>query len=308
MPESDFWALIDVMGGESDDTALERLAEALERSGKKPARAFQERLAAVLHDLDREVLAAQPVRFEDEEDDDEPIPLSDDSFLYLRAGIVTRGPDVVAAVVADPTVLAQGRWPECEELLYVAEEVVGDEIETKVSYESASNERHWSPRPDAGPPEGWTPPLVFVDGEDRDDPSEGGISHEDGTFEEIIDYLPPSYLPMNAFFSASDVIDDVVKRNGGLPAQFEGRQLWCAIEFSAARREPLVGNARHTFDGADVVRSSVAVTHATARAWHKPQRATMVEALAAHAALRALPQDHGARRELETIAGRIALD
>ncbi|MBW3612099.1 MAG: DUF4240 domain-containing protein, partial [Actinobacteria bacterium] len=82
-----------------------------------------------LYELDRESLAEQPVRFGDDPPGSEPLPLSDDGFLYLRAGIVTRGRETYEAVLADPTLLAAGEWEECEELLYVAEEVAGDDIE-----------------------------------------------------------------------------------------------------------------------------------------------------------------------------------
>jgi len=140
MDDGAFWALIAVMGERTDEDAVQRLTAALQARGSKAARPFAERLVRVLYDLDREVLFRQPVRFDDEEPegladaDVEPIPLSDDSFLYLRAGIVARGRSVHEQVLADPEVLQRGTWPECEELLYVADEVAGVEIGTKISY------------------------------------------------------------------------------------------------------------------------------------------------------------------------------
>lgn len=43
--------------------------------------AFQERLARLLYELDRERLATQPVSFGDDPPGSEPLPLSDDGFL-----------------------------------------------------------------------------------------------------------------------------------------------------------------------------------------------------------------------------------
>lgn len=306
MPETDFWALIDLMEGRADDEAVERLTEALEAAGKRRARAFQERLALVLFDLDREVLAGQPVFFDDEEveEGDEPIPLSDDSFLYLRAGIVTKGRDTVRAVLADPTLLAQGRWPECEALLYAAEgDECGDEIDTKVSYETGSNSAHWSARPDVEPNPDWRPPTVLVDGEDRDQPEPVVTYHEDGTEEESTAYFSPRYLRLDTFFDVGCELSDIVTEAGGLPESFEGRLLQCVVEFGTDPREPSITVARHELDGEEVQRSSVWVSHDAARAWPKPDRHANVKALAARAALNALPDDHAARAQLERLAG-----
>ncbi|MEV6596600.1 DUF4240 domain-containing protein [Actinoplanes sp. NPDC051346] len=52
----------------------------------------------------------------DDPEDEAPIPLSDDSFLYLRAGIVANGKAVVERVLADPAVLLTRRWDDGEAL------------------------------------------------------------------------------------------------------------------------------------------------------------------------------------------------
>lgn len=145
MPEDEFWELISVLGGSSDEDAVERLTETLRAGGKRKAVAFQERLAATLYELDREVLFRQPVRWSDDPDDEDPIPLSDDSFLYLRADIVAKGKDVVQQLLADPAALLTRSWDDGEALLYAADEVADDEIETKFSYETGANEEHWTP-------------------------------------------------------------------------------------------------------------------------------------------------------------------
>lgn len=140
MDEDRFWQLIDLAGGRVDGVGA--LRSGLEALPRKDVIGFQERLARVLYDLDRMVLADQPVFFEgeeDEEDDDGPIPLSDDAFLYLRCGLVLRGRDTVAAVLADPALLATGRWPDGEDLLYLADEVAGEDIDTEHDFETGSN-------------------------------------------------------------------------------------------------------------------------------------------------------------------------
>ncbi|EWT01327.1 hypothetical protein N865_10875 [Intrasporangium oryzae NRRL B-24470] len=306
MSGDDFWTLIDSMEGQADDDAVERLVDALAAAGRARALAFQERLARVLHELDREMLAAQPVRFEDEDEDedDEPIPLSDDSFLYLRAGIVALGRETYAAVLADPAALASRVWPECEGLLYAAEEAAGVEyIETKVSFETGTNVEHWS-QPEVVPDDGVPAPrrVVWVDGEDLDDPLGGFRMAEDGGEEELVAHIPPRYLNHGAFFAASDLVNQAVEASGGLPDAFGGRSLACVVQFGEQVVVPEVRVARDDFDGKEVMRSSVWVSHDEARAWPKPERTARVTALAARAALAALPPDHGARPELEALA------
>jgi hypothetical protein len=51
LADDDFWNLIAVLDGQTDDDATERLADALRGRGPKAARAFQERLAKALYDL-----------------------------------------------------------------------------------------------------------------------------------------------------------------------------------------------------------------------------------------------------------------
>jgi hypothetical protein len=142
--EDDFWPLIAVLDGRSDGDGVARLTAALRDRGAQVARAFQERLPQVLFDLDREELADQPVRFSDDPPDVDRIRLSDDSFLYLRAGIVARGRETYQAVLSRPSLLAEGTWDWCEDLLYVAGDVLGDDVDTQLSYETGSNTQHWA--------------------------------------------------------------------------------------------------------------------------------------------------------------------
>ncbi|MFN8074318.1 MAG: DUF4240 domain-containing protein [Kineosporiaceae bacterium] len=143
MGEDQFWALIAQMHGDADQAGVASLVHALDRLPAPEVAAFQERLASVLFDLDRRDLCERTVRFEGDDPGSPLIPLMDDSFLYLRAGLVARGRDTVAAVLANPRLLDEGEWPEGESLLYVAEDVLGGRIETEVSYETGSNEAQW---------------------------------------------------------------------------------------------------------------------------------------------------------------------
>jgi hypothetical protein len=159
MPESEFWQYIEVLDGSADADTVGRLADVLRAAGKRTAIGFGERLAATLNELDRVELFRQPVRWADTPDED-IIPLSDDSFLRLRAGIVARGKEAVDAVLADPAILQAELWDDGEALLYAADEAVDDEIETRRSYETGSNTAHWPPVPDDESDHG--SPLVAV--------------------------------------------------------------------------------------------------------------------------------------------------
>lgn len=50
--------------------------------------------------------------------------LTEDQRDYIVAGIVASGRESFDRVLTDPSVLTTGEWPECEELLYVADDVL----------------------------------------------------------------------------------------------------------------------------------------------------------------------------------------
>jgi hypothetical protein len=308
MPEDEFWSLVDTMQGGCDDDSVERLTAALTAAGRKQAFAFQERLALVLHDLDREVLARQPVRFVDDPDDAEPIPLSDDTFLYLRAGIVARGRSIVAAVLADPTLLASGRWEECEELLYVAEEVADDDIDTKVSYESGSNEVHWSPRQEPVR-EDWdqgTRP-VWVHCRDLGERIDGQRSFADGRVEALVTYLSPLWLSGRVLEGLTTSLSKPVAISGGLPPEL-CRQVEVQVDFGGEwQLAPVnlgVGVDDYGNDGVLTVRTGV--NAAQIREWPASRRQETLLAIGAASVLHVLPPDHAARPALTALweAGR----
>lgn len=188
MPEDEFWRFIAVPDRSTDADAVERLTAALRAGGRRKAVGFAERLAATLYELDREVSCHQPVRWFDEPADEPPIPLSDDSFLYLRAAVVAQGRAVLERVLADPAALLTRPWDDGEALLYAAEDAAGGEIETKFSYETGSDEEHWS-RDDVDP-ETHETPIVAVLLSDLSHPIVEGAAAAGGTAVAGRDRLP----------------------------------------------------------------------------------------------------------------------
>jgi hypothetical protein len=314
MAEATFWELVAVMGGSTDEDAVRRLTEALRDRGPKAARPFAERLAKVLHELDREELFGQPVRFDDEDPADlddpdvEPLPLSDDSFLYLRAGIVARGRSAYERVLADPRELGRGTWPECEELLYVADEVAGNEIETRTSYETGSNTRHWSDPPDEPQRDTWDvgPRAVWVDVRDLSDPIEGEVHHADGRVEQVLEHGEPRWLARGLSDELTVVPSRLVTVGGGLPAGC-GAQIQVRLDVGDGwqlppRDEGLVADTELL--GGDVRRVTASVDHDTVRGWDGRVRRDALLGLAAQAVLQVLPDDHAARAPLQELAVR----
>lgn len=309
-----FWQLIAVMDGRADEDAVQRLRTALEERGTRDARRFAERLARALHELDREVLFRQPVRFDDEEPgvledaEHEPIPLSDDSFLYLRAGIVAQGRSTYEQVLADPETLARGTWPECEELLYVADEVVGDEIDAKVSYETGSNRRYWGSVPTEPAREAWDvgPRAVWADVRDMSDPLEGEVHHADGRVEPTTEYLPPLWLPRTLLDELTLAPSRLVTTGGGLPREC-GSQLQVRIDLGdgwggSPRDDGL--HAEPDMISGQVRRITTSVDRVTVRGWDARVRREALLGLVAAAVLEVLPDDHAAQPALQDLADR----
>lgn len=313
MDEDGFWELIAVMRGRTDEQAVQQLVGALRAHGSKGARSFAQRLAKVLYELDREVLFRQPVRFDDEDPADlddaqvEPIPLSDDSFLYLRAGIVARGRQAYEQILADPQELARGTWPECEELLYVADEVAGEEVETKTSYETGSNTKHWSAPPPEPERDAWDvgPRAVWVDVRDLSNPIEGEIWMPDGRVVPETTYYPPRWLARGLDEELTLTPSRLVAVGGGLPADCGGRiQVWVNLGDSwlSPRDEGLVNDVE--FDDERVRRVTTTVDRELVRNWDGRVRREALLGLAAAAVLEVLPQDHAARTALQELADR----
>lgn len=146
----EFWDLIDLLGGRADPDACDRLAEVLATRSKAVVIGFADRLAEVLHRLDRAELAAFP-HVDLTDPDGLPLPLSDDAFLYARCGVVAAGREAYARVTADPAAFCPytARDREGESLLYVAEDaweqLTGRPWEhvEPFDYESGTNPDGW---------------------------------------------------------------------------------------------------------------------------------------------------------------------
>ncbi len=306
MSPDEFWTLIDLLDGGTGDADLERLTGALRALGRRRARAFQERLAQVLFDLDREVIADQPVRYVDQEPDDEPIPMSDDAFLYVRAEVVARGRAAYEAVLADPTELVRSLWTgEAEGLLYAADEVAGDDVDTRVSYETASNTRHWSP-PVEPEREAWDvgPRPVVVDCRDLSRPLTGERPLPDGTSVPIVQYGQPGWLRYEESYELTVALSRPVAVHGGLPPDVGAASLDVRIDVGDRwSPTPAVGppTVDEEADRGTVRPVTVAVPHEVGASWTADERRRALLALGASCVLAVLPAEHGAVDELRAL-------
>lgn len=306
MSEDRFWNLVAVMGGQAGDDAVARLTQALLACQRKDVIAFQERLARVLYTLDREELADQPVRLTGDPSSGKPIPLSDDTFLYLRAGIVASGRDRYLAVLADPSLLASGEWDECEKLLYVAEEIVGDAIDTEMSYETGSNEQFWplQAEPACGEPYQDGSGPLRVDLRDLSEPIEGGSIHADGLTDYFQWYPPPEYIDPDLAGELSTTFAKLIVRYGGLPTELAVEHVVVVIEFGSTwRLEPLVSEpVEDRFLDLGTIREvCVGVFSDVVQKWPSQILRKALFALTASCVLAVLPEGHAALPNLQRI-------
>ncbi|RKE07812.1 DUF4240 domain-containing protein [Catellatospora citrea] len=304
MSEQDFWALVDVMGGRTDHEAVARLRDALSALRSKDVVAFHRRFVERLHELDREVLAEQPVRWVDDPSDS--LPLSDDSFLYLRAGIVAMGRATYESVLTDPTVLARGRWDECEELLYLADEVTGTDIETALSFETGSNTRHWSvhTEPEREP---WDQGLrpVAVGFRDMSAPIHCYRLDAEGHESPMTVFPPPRWLDAELDHRLTLSLARSVALQGGLPPDLGCEHVRVHVDIGESwRLHPEVSAPRRDEDDivdGPIVEAWVGAPAGVVRSWSSAEREEALGALAALALLAVLPADHAARAELQAL-------
>ncbi|MFF4006938.1 DUF4240 domain-containing protein [Streptomyces sp. NPDC001717] len=150
-----FWQLVEVLGGEAGietcqgfEDACGRLAETLSREPVGQIIGFGERLAEALYRLDQADFGTLPV-LGMESADGSPFPQSDDGFLYSRAAVVAAGRRTYESVFGHPERFAPFTALQCEELLYVHEEVfeqvTGTEWDrlTRYDFETCSNADGW---------------------------------------------------------------------------------------------------------------------------------------------------------------------
>ncbi|MEU4622088.1 DUF4240 domain-containing protein [Actinoplanes sp. NPDC023801] len=302
MPEDEFWQLIAMLEGSTDDEAVERLTAALRTGGKRKAARFAERLAATLYELDREVLFRQPVQWSDDPEEHAPIPLSDDTFLYLRAGIVAKGRAVVERALADPAVLLTRRWDDGEALLYAANEAAGGEIETKHSYETGSNQQHWSPiESDSSTLQ---TPTVAVLLSDLLTPIEAYTDDSMTTCVEPLEYSWPLWFPLDVLAAVNEQMDGLVRDGGGIPASLRATQIQIAVGFGDAWQPmpEIKWDAMDDTGLGQVVSVHAQLRQAQVRAWNSSQQEAALRSLIATCLLAVLPEGHGSRDGLQDAA------
>ena len=148
MTVDDFWKLIARVnrtvlkkGEKYEEAAIRPLVDALAALEKPELQSFQDHLAQALYDLDGRAYFDASV----------DAAGSDDSFLYVRCFVVAMGQEAYKRTLLKPRLMTKtdGQW--CEPLLYAAQSAwqrkTGEEVdfETKVSFESGSNEALWPP-------------------------------------------------------------------------------------------------------------------------------------------------------------------
>lgn len=276
-----------------DDEGVGRLTDALRRKGKPAARGFAERLAAVLYDLDREVLARQSVRWADAPDR-EPIPLSDDTFLYLRCAVVAAGRPTVDAVLADPAALENRLWEHGEALLYAAGEAADEAFDTELSYETGSNADHWPPRQDDGPVER---PHVAVLLEDLREPIEGWDGE---TGEPLVEHGWPLWLSQEVSWQVSATASELVGEGGGVTT-LGAEQVVVTLALGEVWQitPSVVGLVPDEFEEGHVLEVRAEMAQDVVRSWSSEQQVTGLLAIAAGCVLAVLPPGHGGRPGLQ---------
>jgi hypothetical protein len=148
MTVDDFWKLIARVdrsllkkGGEYDEAAIGPLVEALAALEKVELQSFQDHLAQALFDLDGRAYFEASAEAAG----------TDDSFLYVRCFVVAMGEDTYKRTLSKPRLMPKRDDQSCEDLLYAAQwawqHKTGEEVdfETKVTFESGSNEALWPP-------------------------------------------------------------------------------------------------------------------------------------------------------------------
>lgn len=154
---------------------FKELKKSLKGAGKKEMQAFVLLRNSLMRQLDREDVWRELCKDLGYKPDGE-------EFLFLRAGILSKGPSFCKSVIADPSVLRRHKNQECEEILYLADEILEDEIDD-VGYETGVNAKGWTA---AGLEElsevdgAYVEPFVFCHSEDRRERPEYQSVDDDG--------------------------------------------------------------------------------------------------------------------------------
>ncbi|WP_170323421.1 DUF4240 domain-containing protein [Cryptosporangium phraense] len=163
MTEDEFWSLVRQLGGVVTEESIERLTAVLATRPEAEITSFADQLAEVLYRLDTPAHAEQDLV---DPESGESLGLSDDSFLYVRAGTVAAGRAVYERALIDPAALlttldamdgefllsvAPDAWERATDLAW--------DHETPLSYETGSNWQAWgTEEPHDDDP--WVPPWL----------------------------------------------------------------------------------------------------------------------------------------------------
>lgn len=145
--EDEFWKLIRILRGRIHKRRVDRLTAKLAKRPEHDILGFADRLAEMLYRLDTPEHAARDIIYLET---GESLGMSDDSFLYLRAGIVAAGRKVYEQALAEPATMSTSLdLLDGEHLLYVATQAwenstgLAWDHETPLSYETGSNRAAW---------------------------------------------------------------------------------------------------------------------------------------------------------------------
>lgn len=143
MSEDEFWMLIGTLNGWADADSVAPLTSTLAQLPEAQIVAFEDHLAAALHELDSPIGADKLI-------EGESMTLGDDGYLYARAAVVASGREAWQRVVDDPaSIPATWQSFDGESLLYVAPEAYQESTGepwghvSPVNYETGSNTTNW---------------------------------------------------------------------------------------------------------------------------------------------------------------------
>jgi hypothetical protein len=134
LPDTEFWAYIDLLGGEVTDEGLETLTDALSDVPFERVVAFRDALWEKLHALDHPANAIH----------DERGVISADASLYYRCEIVAAGESAYDAAIHTPTPGRADDGAVGEALLSVADDAVPRDLPSAtIEIEAGSNTALW---------------------------------------------------------------------------------------------------------------------------------------------------------------------
>jgi hypothetical protein len=147
MEPQEFWAAIALLGGKCTEDSIEAITEMLSNESVDRIIAFEASLTLALFDLDTRAAFEW---YEAHDPDAESVGVSDDVFLHARCATVASGREVWERARAEGTVEATGDAESAEDLLFVASNAAGVDLDewhpdvVPLSYETGENATGWT--------------------------------------------------------------------------------------------------------------------------------------------------------------------